>query len=117
MCLENEEIIIHSLITCPVTARCWNIVLEGRDYGEFSSFASWFSYVLNKSNQNKKAEIVSLCWSIWKARNEIVWNKKRVSVNKIVAMAKQYLLQWKTVQGMSTTAILQPTAEEDGACV
>lgn len=67
------------------------------------------------SNINRRAEIVTLCWAIWRARNEMVWNKKASTVNRVVAMAREYLTQWKTAQVRSTTVLLQPMADGDGA--
>ncbi|XP_074353727.1 uncharacterized protein LOC141692676 [Apium graveolens] len=82
---------------------------------EDSIIEMWFFG--EKKVQDRKAKIICVCWSIWKARNGIVWNKKPTSVNRVVALAKQHLYQWKTSQNCSTNALLQPVYEGDGACI
>lgn len=68
-------------------------------------------------NMNQKAEVITHCWAIWHARNDLVWNKKVSMVNKVVALSKEYLTQWKEAQSRTTTALLQPMFEGDGAQV
>ncbi|KAL8088880.1 hypothetical protein AgCh_038591 [Apium graveolens] len=80
-----------------------------------SSFAEWLNNTLSMGNRDEKAEVIVVCWSIWKARKDVVWNKKPISVNRVVALAKQHLFQWKAAQIISTSALLQPSYDEDGA--
>lgn len=71
--------------------------------------------MLDVVEPSKHAEIISLCWSIWRSRNDLVWNQKFTSVNRTVAAAKQNLVQWKVTQGRLFTTPLQPSFEGDGA--
>ncbi|KAK1384817.1 hypothetical protein POM88_022552 [Heracleum sosnowskyi] len=52
---------------------CWAIVgLDGVG-NQYSSFQSWMEEVSNTCSE--KLELAGmLCWGIWKARNELVWN-------------------------------------------
>ncbi|XP_074342100.1 uncharacterized protein LOC141679517 [Apium graveolens] len=68
------------------------------------------------SNDNKqRAEVVVVCWAIWRARNDLVWNQKFSTPNRVVAAAKQFLTQWKLSQSRSNVALNQPQVEGDGA--
>ncbi|XP_074369771.1 uncharacterized protein LOC141711268 [Apium graveolens] len=63
----------------------------------------------------QRAEYITLCWAIWRARNDLVWNQKFSSINKIVAAAaKQYLTQWTIAQSRSSSTLLQPQSNGDG---
>lgn len=117
VCFVGEETIFHSLVFCSFASSCWRILLAD-NYGVLeSNFAEWLNNVMSRCGQVGKAEVIVVCWSIWKARNEIVWNKKATSVNRVVALAKQHLIQWKAAQAVSTSALLQPGYVGDGVDV
>lgn len=56
-----------------------------------------------------------MCWSIWKARNNLVWNQKHTQVSDVVNSAIQYLVQGRNAQSWSSKALFQSVIEEDGA--
>lgn len=80
-------------------------------------FVEWFKLLLTVASEKRQAEAVTLCWSIWRSRNDKVWNKKSSFVNRVVATTKQYLTQWQMAQSRFYTASLQPVVEGDGAVV
>lgn len=63
-----------------------------QDAGNYS-FDSWLKCMLEKSTKEEHGEIVTLCWSIWQARNQMVWDNKKSKVNHVVFSAKQYLAE------------------------
>ncbi|XP_074369416.1 uncharacterized protein LOC141710786 [Apium graveolens] len=63
------------------------------------------------------AEIAAVCWSIWKARNEVVWQKNYTRVYVIVARSKQYLEQWKFAQNKASIICFPNLVERDGNSV
>lgn len=96
--LNGDESINHCLVTCPFASMCWNIVFPGIQVLQVGDFEEWIGDVFQRKNQNKCAEVVTVCWAIWRNRNDVVWNRKSSNVNRVVASAKQYLLQWKFAQ-------------------
>lgn len=80
-------------------------------------FMIWMGMVYTSESPSKCAEAITLCWAIWRARNDLVWNQKYTMVKRVVAAAKQYFTQWKIAQCRSTTALLQPQIEGDGVSV
>lgn len=60
---------------------------------ESSNIGEWFRQITERCSSTRLAEIATLSWSIWKARNEKIWNQKNTNVNRIVAMEKEYLTQ------------------------
>lgn len=69
----------------------------------------------HRADKDRRAEIATMCWSIWKTQNEMVWNQKQVQVKKVVTLAKQHLIQWKNVQTWSSKTIFQSTIKGDRA--
>lgn len=51
----------------------------------------WWESILSNFDNNKNVEMVVVCWSMWKARNEVVWNNKSTRAYVVVARAKKYL--------------------------
>lgn len=80
-------------------------------------FKSWLKLMFDNISSSKHADVVTLCWSIWRSRNDVVWNQRHTKVTKTVADARQYLIQWKTTQTRSYVTPLQPLVEGDGALV
>ncbi|XP_074343002.1 uncharacterized protein LOC141680775 [Apium graveolens] len=68
-------------------------------------------------DRNKFVEIISLCWSLWRARNDLVWNQKHRRFYRTVAAAEQYLAQWIATQNRVFVTPLQPQVEGDGATI
>lgn len=54
---------------------------------ESISFYQWIGEVLEQGDAETAAKVIMLYWSIWTARNEIVWNQRWRSVNEVVAFA------------------------------
>lgn len=55
-----------------------------------------------------------ICWSLWKARNELVWNDKYARVNVVIARVKRYLLQWNQAQKQKPQSQYPYFVEGDG---
>ncbi|XP_074378575.1 uncharacterized protein LOC141720118 [Apium graveolens] len=50
--------------------------------------------------KEKLSKSSMVCWSIWKARNDVVWNNKSVRAGNVVSSTIAYLTQWEKVQSM-----------------
>ncbi|XP_017250538.1 uncharacterized protein LOC108221151 [Daucus carota subsp. sativus] len=110
-CQMEVETILHSLVFCPCARECWLMLFPGLQLPTLSCFKSWMLYIFSKVEKNKYAEIIVLCWSIWRSRNELVWNQKSTTRTRTVAAAMQYLTQWKITQSRSFVTPLQPYVE------
>ncbi|XP_074377351.1 uncharacterized protein LOC141718876 [Apium graveolens] len=75
----------------------------------------WWECILVNYDRDKRTVVATVCWSLWKARNEAVWNKKFISTCVIIARAKQYLEQWSYAQRQVSYSIF-PQAVEGGGC-
>ncbi|XP_074351477.1 uncharacterized protein LOC141690587 [Apium graveolens] len=113
--LNGEESITHCLVNCPFARMCWDIVLPDAQVSQIGTFEGWLGEVFQRNNHNKCAEVVTVCWAIWRHRNDVVWNKRYSNVNRVVALAKQYLLQWKFAQVNYSNASSRCEVQGDGA--
>lgn len=106
---------MHSLVTCHLARQCWTSLLPGIHYVGNSCFKSWMAFIFSAVDNRRLAEVITLCWTLWRARNDLVWNHKITKANRIVAAARQYLAQWKVTHNHFFTNPLQPCVEGDGA--
>lgn len=89
VCLQEEETILHSLVLCPFAQSCWNIIFHGFQVNQNQNFGEWLSNIFDKEHQDMNALIITVCWSLWRARNDVVWNRKYTKANRVIASAKQ----------------------------
>ena len=82
---------------------------------QVENFEEWTGDVFQSNNQNRCAEMVTVCWAIWRHRNDVVWNRKFSNVNRVAASAKQYLLRWKFAQVNCSSAPSRFEIQRDGA--
>ena len=54
--------------------------------------------MINHTSKEEHADMDTLCWAIWSARINLVWNQKKSSVNVVVTSIKQYLADWMKAQ-------------------
>ncbi|XP_074351650.1 uncharacterized protein LOC141690778 [Apium graveolens] len=91
VCSTDVETIEHAIFLCPFAVRCWVVLNKAIRYVLGLSFSQWLENTLALCNKEQQAKVVTLCWAIWRAQNEVVWNKKSSTVNRVVAETKHYL--------------------------
>lgn len=106
-CNREEESIYHILVQCHLASQCWMKVLHDVHEGENQDFMQWLSHVYAVTEKDKQSEILTLCWGIWKARNDLVWNQKHTQANNLVSSRSQYLGQWMYARKLSTKTLFQ----------
>lgn len=104
----------HILCHCTLATQCWQRLLPQVTINEGHSFLQWWQRVLEVCDRERRAEISSVCWSLWKARNEFVWNKNYTRLNVVIAKAKQFLLQWSIAQNTKQPSRYPNLVEGDG---
>ncbi|XP_074363041.1 uncharacterized protein LOC141703396 [Apium graveolens] len=58
--------------------------------------------------------IVMIMWSLWKNRNNIVWNQKSMEASEVISSANICLNQWKNAQDKSFDNFLGFMTQADG---
>lgn len=74
---EGIESIFHALVQCKVATICWQVFNLGINTERTMNFPVLLERSLTGELKNNKAKIITLCWSIWRSRNDLVWNKKQ----------------------------------------
>uniref|UniRef100_A0A803NT91 Reverse transcriptase n=1 Tax=Cannabis sativa TaxID=3483 RepID=A0A803NT91_CANSA len=112
-----DESIIHALITCTRVKQVWDRVGIGPHVAaaEPKSFLDWFTVVFSAADAEQKLLLPVLCWAIWNARNDVVWQKKTVTAASIVVLATGYLEQWKNAQNSRIETSWSGLKADDGA--
>lgn len=115
ICNGEEETILHVLVDYPFADGCWRKRDRMYQGVEVDNFADWLNLMFNRTKKEDHAEIVTLCWAIWNARNKMVWNDKKPLVEGVVMSMKQYLAEWSNAQKNTTQALYQFVEHGDGA--
>uniref|UniRef100_A0A803QGE0 Reverse transcriptase domain-containing protein n=1 Tax=Cannabis sativa TaxID=3483 RepID=A0A803QGE0_CANSA len=97
-CLVSSETISHCLLNCDFAAGCWSRLGLGFDTRVWDSFKEWLQDLMGRVDEIKVAQAGTLCWAIWKARNELVWDQKNRYVEDVVQFALRSLDQWRKAQ-------------------
>ncbi|XP_074361239.1 uncharacterized protein LOC141701494 [Apium graveolens] len=109
------EIIFHALVQCRVATMCWKIFDPGINTETTMDFSAWLQGKLEPISKRDKARMIILCWGIWRARNDVVWNNRRQPALKIIAKTWEYLTQWIVALERVTRVPTQPHVMGDGA--
>ena len=73
-CNGDVETVLHCLVTCPFAQQCWLTLNPTITTFHFTDFTSWLSGKLATGVGNQRVVVIVLCWAIWRARNDLVWN-------------------------------------------
>lgn len=114
VCYNDNESIYHALVDCPFVTQCWRTSFPDILMGQFNYFSDWLQQNFHRTSSDIRVGIVVLCWAIWRARNELVWNQKHTQVHVLVNSAKHRLIKWRTVQNWSSKALFQNQIVGDG---
>lgn len=96
LCGVAKETTNHCLIHCLFAKVCWSTICP-EFYDSLISTQGWFEYVFD--HLRHKADLICMvCWGIWKARNEAVWEDKSPRAGVVVNFTRAHPTQWKQVQ-------------------
>lgn len=99
-CLQVEETDIHVLFDCSFARSVW-LAFGLQNSVQLNCNDKVFDVVLRafESLSLQRCALFGLaCWSIWKRRNDWVWNKVKVSVQGVKAGAMAMLQDWKNAK-------------------
>uniref|UniRef100_A0A803Q4D5 ALOG domain-containing protein n=1 Tax=Cannabis sativa TaxID=3483 RepID=A0A803Q4D5_CANSA len=65
---------------------------------------SWFFNLLDSNQAEVVVDAAMISWSIWKTRNEVLWQKKTSTALRVVQSAKKVLDQWRVANKNTTTS-------------
>ncbi|KAM6560015.1 hypothetical protein CsatA_029254 [Cannabis sativa] len=97
-CLQYEESTLYILVTCEVVRSCWNRVGIGTNVAMNIDFFDWYVHSLETMDVDHQCTFTMVCWAIWDAKNNLVWNGKLFKEDDVVANAKRFLDQWRSAK-------------------
>jgi hypothetical protein len=79
---DSTETVNHLFIACPFIQMVWRIIYLSYNIPPPSNvtnmFGNWLNGVDRQSKVFIRIGVSALCWSIWKVRNDIIFNKKQI---------------------------------------
>lgn len=114
VCNLSDETIIHTLVNCNFAKECHNSASSITVAGEFQTFDEWLQLIFDQNSAKDICNRVTVCWFLWKNRNDIVWKKRGSGVHDVVHAALSFLNQWKAAQDKNFDFSLSFITPEDG---
>jgi len=77
--LGIEETTEHLFLQCPFPQQCWCLInlTTSLEHGTLENFAAFKDQI---NSQFFMVAIILMCWTIWLARNELIFNGNQVSI-------------------------------------
>ncbi|KAI3734661.1 hypothetical protein L6452_14136 [Arctium lappa] len=66
--------------------------------GGANGFGAWFLKAISRDSYEIMSKVVMLCWAIWKARNDKVWNHQSTYGSVVVRSSFCQYTQWIDAQ-------------------
>lgn len=96
LCGSSDENSFHLFVCCGFAKDCWELC-GGISYNNFSSLHDWIDHNFKSLDDGTLCKLIIICWAIWRARNDKVWNHKVSSPNAVVDQALIFLQEWTNV--------------------
>ncbi|KAL6566692.1 hypothetical protein OROMI_015096 [Orobanche minor] len=95
-CGENEETVQHALRDCPWSSFLWQISplrFGGKLLQHGTHMTEWFSEVLKIQCKDSKRLFGALLWTLWGARNKLIFDRKVLPQNQCTLLATRVILE------------------------
>nr|GMD83770.1 uncharacterized protein LOC109174248 [Ipomoea batatas] len=94
LCHKEVESRSHLFLDCEFSKPVWDNTILPLHILE-ASFESWLSQVVDLDDEIKSRSIIAILWTVWKNRNEYVWNNKQWNVNAIRISVTNCIKDWQ----------------------
>lgn len=115
LCNVDPESTYHVFVSCPISSACWFAFGDMVNGVTFGSFKSWLIACFDKLDNEQRCRVSMLCWAIWKACNDLIWNRKPFSVVDVCISVNATLEMWRKAQDRDNLSSLGESKEGDGA--
>jgi len=111
ICNREEETTYHIFTSCDLAKACWNLI-GNTSYQSVGTFLDWLELNFNSLDDLNLCKLISICWKIWEARHDKVWNQLIIPPDAVVSGAITFLLEWQTVNSGSPHHSGRNTSED-----
>ncbi|KAM6552927.1 hypothetical protein CsatB_013689 [Cannabis sativa] len=117
ICRVAEESIEHALLLCTQPKLVWDRVGIGTATAATgaSNFLNWCIQSFATADAAQRKLLPVLCWAIWSARNDFVWQQKTTTAATILNTAMGFLDQWSKAQNTLIETSWSGCTINDGA--
>ncbi|XP_019172068.1 PREDICTED: uncharacterized protein LOC109167502 [Ipomoea nil] len=102
ICNVVGETDFHLFVICPLARNCWDI-LGGVDYHSDNTFFDWLERIFSSKSDADICLIISICWKLWEARNEKLWNHTILNASFICLSVKNFIFEWPKVNAYTVS--------------
>lgn len=81
----GEETIEHLFWQCPFAQQCWDMI-DLQNFPDSGSTANVDGPRMQINNNFFMMAIILMCWTIWKAGNEIIFNDNQLGIDQCRAL-------------------------------
>lgn len=103
-CDLKEENLRHLCLECNYAKGCWNELGLEFHVSQTHSVSAWLLQVLANESFDKLAQIATVLWGIWSARNLKVWQNKVLIVQMAMQWSVIQVKQWRDSQQLKFVA-------------
>jgi hypothetical protein len=94
---NNNETVDHLFLHCPFAKIVWRMIFFTYNIPPPSNvtnmFGNWLNGVSKRDKAYTRIGVSAICWSIWTSRNDIIFNKQKVTNFLQVILRAAYWLQ------------------------
>lgn len=98
VCGVDVEHLRHIFLECSFAVGCWNELGLGFDNSQIFSCSKWLLQKLAVEPLDRLAQIATVLWGIWSARNLKVWHSKTLTTQLAMQWGILQVKQWRDSQ-------------------
>ncbi|CAN0881952.1 hypothetical protein LINGRAHAP2_LOCUS14521 [Linum grandiflorum] len=102
ICGRNDEGAAHLFLDCPVVKQGWRTVNLEQNvltlHHVGGQIENWFWHMIQNSSATVCLQLITGFWSIWRERNNRVWNAKSTPLGLVLQGSQHYLADWRAAR-------------------
>lgn len=104
----GDESLMHILKDCPWAHEVWAVANISIPMGVVSSFRDWFEFVWNSKGSGVSEKMATICWQIWKCKNDRIFEKVNSPPLLCVGKAREWLREYHEALSFALPSSIQP---------
>nr|GMD76317.1 Retrovirus-related Pol polyprotein from transposon TNT 1-94 [Ipomoea batatas] len=100
ICLQHPETLQHLVSECVQVIPLWNELSSNLGSGSSEGFAAWFESRIMHGDLVQKLCCVAICWCVWRARNDIVFNNTPWHIPRVTFEVARLVNEWMDVDSL-----------------
>lgn len=98
MCNTDVEHLAHLFLDCDYAKECWSIAGLSFNTNDVEDIPGWLTHHLSTVCNEVQVKIAEVLWSIWTARNQKVWEQKKVPAKLEMEWSMKHIGEWQLAQ-------------------